>query len=169
MIHIDQKTMISLVQENPLHIGDIENPPEEVQLAAVKVGPWCLKFIENPSEEVQLAAMNVPYSNVRSHPIEYVKNPSRKVIEAALAADTQCIHCIENIPDDIQETLVKSDPFLSFTIRNPSEKTKEAKLNIELMIESIGESEFYDEIESLFANGYSPSQAIEMTRKKYNL
>ena len=56
----------------------IDNPSEEVQLAAVKKFGSSIKHIQNPSEKVQLAAVKQnPYS------IEFIQNPTEKVKQLA--------------------------------------------------------------------------------------
>jgi hypothetical protein len=69
----------------------IDNPSEEVQLAAVKKLGYSIKYIENPSEEVQLAAVRKnPYS------IYYIQNPTEKVQLAAVEQDGYLIRYIQN-------------------------------------------------------------------------
>jgi hypothetical protein len=50
----------------------MENPDDEVKLAAIKKNGCAIQFIDNPTEEMQIAAVT---NNHRS--IEYIKNPSR--------------------------------------------------------------------------------------------
>jgi hypothetical protein len=50
------------VYKNGKLIQFIENPSEEVQLAAVKENGYSIQFIENPSERVQLAAVKKLHS-----------------------------------------------------------------------------------------------------------
>jgi len=45
------------VYNNGELIQFIDNPSEEVQLAAVKKDPYLIRYIDNPSEKVQLAAV----------------------------------------------------------------------------------------------------------------
>jgi DNA-dependent RNA polymerase auxiliary subunit epsilon len=67
-------TLDKQVYNNGELIQFIENPSEEVQLAAVKENGYSIQFIENPSEKVQLAAVKEnPYS------IHYIENPSERV------------------------------------------------------------------------------------------
>ena len=56
----------------------IDNPSEELQLAAVRSNSYSIQYIKNPSEKVQLAA-------VEQDPrfIQYIKNPTEKVIQLA--------------------------------------------------------------------------------------
>lgn len=57
-------------------IGCIDNPSEEVQLAALQFNYDVIENIKNPTEKVQLKA-------VESHPkaIDFIKNPTDKVKE----------------------------------------------------------------------------------------
>ena len=66
------------VYKNGKLIKFIDNPSEEVQLAAVKKNPYSIQFIKNPSERLQLAAVEQdPYS------ILYIENPTEKVKQLA--------------------------------------------------------------------------------------
>ena len=62
----------NIVENNLLQY--IENPSEEVQLAAVSQDGWAIQYIKNPSEEVQLAAVNQ-----NGDAIQYIKNLSEEV------------------------------------------------------------------------------------------
>ena len=84
-------------------IGFIDNPSQEVQLAAVKEDPWSVKYIQNPSQTVQLAAVKKnPFS------IQYIQNPSEKV----------------------QLVAVKNNPFSIKYIKNPTQKVKKTDLHV---------------------------------------
>jgi hypothetical protein len=60
-------------------IGDITNPSEAVQLAAIHQDCWAIEYIEHPTEAAQLAAVEED-SNI----LEYLKNPSPTVVRAAI-------------------------------------------------------------------------------------
>jgi DNA-dependent RNA polymerase auxiliary subunit epsilon len=66
------------VYNNGELIQFIDNPSEEVQLAAVKENGYSIKFIDNPSEEVQLAAVKE-----NGYSIKFIDNPSGKVKQLA--------------------------------------------------------------------------------------
>ena len=51
------KACLRLVRVMPEAIFGIENPSEEVQLAAVEADPENIVLIENPTEKVQLEAI----------------------------------------------------------------------------------------------------------------
>ena len=77
----------------------IDNPSEEVQLAAVKENPHSIKYIKNPSQEVQLAAVEKnPYS------IRYIKNPTQKVQLAAVEKNPHSIRYIKNPTQKVKKT-----------------------------------------------------------------
>lgn len=69
--------MMKLIEKDPLDINLIRNPPEEVQIAAVKQSTWVLDYIPNPSENVIIAALqawvfSISYMHERDIPIETV-------------------------------------------------------------------------------------------------
>ena len=84
------------------NVGDliqfIDNPSEEVQLAAVKENGLSIKYIQNPSERVQLAAVKeIPYS------IQHIKNPSERVQLAAVEENPYSIHYIKNPSERVKD------------------------------------------------------------------
>jgi hypothetical protein len=86
------------VYNNAGLIQFMDNPSEEVQLAAVKDDPWAIKHIQNPSERVGLVAVEkIPYS------IKYIQNPSQEVQLAA----------------------VKKNPYTFYHIKHPTEAVKQ--------------------------------------------
>jgi len=48
---------MTLVKQNGYAIEYIENPSDEMKLAAVKQDGCAIKYIENPSDEIKLAAI----------------------------------------------------------------------------------------------------------------
>jgi hypothetical protein len=70
------------LEKQVYNVGDliqfIDNPSEEVQLAAVKENGYSIQFIQNPSERVQLAAVKQFVGS-----IQYIQNPTEKVIQFA--------------------------------------------------------------------------------------
>ena len=71
-------TLDKQVYNNGELIQFIDNPSEEVQLAAVKENSYSILYIQNPSERVQLIVVKeIPYL------IRYMKNPTDKVIQFA--------------------------------------------------------------------------------------
>jgi len=73
-----QELQLAAVKKNPFSIEYIQNPTEKVQLAAVNKWGNAIYYIQNPSETVQLAA-------VKDDPdsIKYIQNPTEKVIQLA--------------------------------------------------------------------------------------
>ena len=53
----NKQKLIKIISHSPLYIKYIENPSEEVQLAAVKEDPYVIRFIKNPTENVKLQAV----------------------------------------------------------------------------------------------------------------
>jgi hypothetical protein len=54
----------------------IDNPSEELQLAAVRSNSYSIQYIKNPTERVQLTAVN---KDPRT--IIHIKNPTQRVIQ----------------------------------------------------------------------------------------
>ena len=76
-----EEAQLAALSENVHNLAYIDNPSEEVQLAAVcsKDGQ-ALQYIHNPSEAVQLEAVKQD-----EHALALIANPSKRVIAAALA------------------------------------------------------------------------------------
>ncbi len=67
--------MMAIIEKDPLNISNIDNPPEEVQIAAVKLSTWALGSIKNPCENVIIAALqawvfSITYMHECDIPIE---------------------------------------------------------------------------------------------------
>ena len=90
------------IDTNPLYITYIKNPPETIQIEAIKRNPYSILFIKNPTintivkfadleasrrmtktfllnEEEQNILMQRSVNNIR-----YIKNPTEKTIKEAL-------------------------------------------------------------------------------------
>lgn len=82
-------TDLEQVTKNGFYIRNIENPSEEVQLAAVKHNPMAIKFIKSPTEKVCFEAVS---HNGKS--LEYVKNQTMELCMAALEDDIKAIYYV---------------------------------------------------------------------------
>lgn len=149
---------IKLVEKNPLFIINFENPPENLQMAAllplIRSGPWNIKFInnpteavqlaavkyygnmieyfknQNPSEAVQLAAVNGPlHGNYEHYPIEYIKNPSEEVQLAAVKRHGVTLRDIKNPTEKVLLAAVEQDYLNISLIKDPTEKVQLAAVN----------------------------------------
>ncbi len=49
--------MMAIIEKDPLNISKIDNPPEEVQIEAVKQNTWALGSIKSPCENAKIAAL----------------------------------------------------------------------------------------------------------------
>ena len=90
------------IDTNPLYITYIKNPPEKIQIEAIKRNPYSILFIKNPTintivefadleasrrmtktfllnEDEQNILMQKSVNNIR-----YIKNPTEKTIKEAL-------------------------------------------------------------------------------------
>lgn len=52
-----EEMKLAAVKDNPFAIQFVANPTEEMKLIAVKGNPWAIRHIEDPNEEVQLEAV----------------------------------------------------------------------------------------------------------------
>ena len=85
------------VREDGCAVQFIDNPTEEVQLAAVRENEYALRYINNPTEEVQLEAVKQ-----NGYIIEYIDNPSGEVQLAAVRENGCALRYINNPTDYIK-------------------------------------------------------------------
>ena len=115
--------LLEIVKVDGDNIKYIDNPIEEVQLAAVEDSYYSIRFIIDkgikPSEEVQLAAVT-QYPNV----IELINNPTEKVQLVAVEINPYAIEYIENPSEEVQMVAVTKRPYLYRYIKNPTDKVK---------------------------------------------
>ena len=78
----------------------IDNPSQEIQLAAVEKWSYSIQYIQNPSQEVQLAAVKK-----WSFSIQYIKNPSEKVQLVAVKKDSRVIRHIKKPTEKVKQFL----------------------------------------------------------------
>jgi hypothetical protein len=107
---------LAAVEKNGYAIKWINNPSEDIQLAAVKQDVYAIIWINNPSEDIQLAAVEK-----NGHVIRWIKNPSEDVQLAAVKHDGCAIRWIKNPSEDVQLAAVKHDGCAIRWIKNPSE------------------------------------------------
>ena len=87
----EQEQIKQIERDGGYMIQFIENPSENVQLAAVYKSPQSIEHIKNPTERVQLDAVH------RSpHSIGYIKNPTEKVQIAAVTHSWRNVLRIDN-------------------------------------------------------------------------
>ena len=97
----------------------IKDPPELLQLAAVKQSGYVIRYIVNPSKEVQLAAVRQ-----NGDSIKYIKNPSEEIKLAAVKQNGWAIYYIKNPSEEIQLAAVNEDSSAIGYIKNPSEEIR---------------------------------------------
>jgi hypothetical protein len=85
------KHQIAAMQEAPHRIRNIQNPSEEVQLAAVNKNGLTLNYIKNPTDAVRLAAIKQTASA-----IVYINNPTEEEQIAALQKDGSLLFHIKH-------------------------------------------------------------------------
>jgi hypothetical protein len=114
-----EEIQLAAIKENGLAIRYIQNPSEEVQLVAVKKYGTTIQYIQNPSEEVQLAAVKQD-----GYAIQFIENPSEKVQLAAVKNYGRAIRFIENPSEEIQLAAIKENGLAIRYIQNPSEEVQ---------------------------------------------
>ena len=70
---------IKLIKKKPYRIANIQNPFEELQLAAVRQNAYNISYIKNPTEAVKLDAVRK-----QGHVISRIRNPSQALMDAAI-------------------------------------------------------------------------------------
>lgn len=77
------------VTKNGFYIRNIENPSEELQLAAVNFNPMAIKFIKYPTEKVCIEAVT---HNGKA--LKYVENQTVELCIAAVMNDRRAIYYV---------------------------------------------------------------------------
>lgn len=126
------------VINNPISIGSIPNPSEELQILAVRLdehaidmidspcekalqqvllkNPYHIKFIENPSEELQILAITI-----KANSISLIEKPCLKAKFACILDRPENITLIQNPEKEIQIAVVQDSPELISRLDNPCE------------------------------------------------
>ena len=104
----------------PNYIGDIKNPSEDLQLAAVQRSGYAIQYIKNPSESIQIAAVQE-----NGLAIGFIDNPLEPTQIAAVQQNGYAIEYIFKkgiVPsEDVQLAAVKENGDSIKFIDNPSE------------------------------------------------
>lgn len=98
-------------------IEDIDNPSEELQLAAIQIHGTNIVYIKNPTEKVKLTAVKRDGNSIK-----YIENPNEELQVIAIQQDPELIQYIENPTENVQTYIINNTPHLSEKIKNPSEK-----------------------------------------------
>ena len=96
---------MKLVKECGLCIKYIENPTQEMLLAAVNESPESIRFIKDPDNEVQSRAVKN-----RASVIEYIKEPSYQLQLIAVDRSADNIRYIKNPDPDILKLALEKNP-----------------------------------------------------------
>jgi len=114
-----EQVKLAAVKQNGNAINAIKNPSEDIQLAAVKQYGISINYIKNPSEDVKLAAVKKD-----GLAIMYIKNPSEQVKLAAVKQNGNAISFIENPSEQVQLAAVKQNGYAIKYVKNPSEQVQ---------------------------------------------
>ena len=83
-------TDLEQVTHNGFYIRNIENPSEELQLAAVNFNPMAIKYIKSPTEKVCLEAVS---HNGKT--LKYVRNQTVELCKAAVKEDRRALYYVK--------------------------------------------------------------------------
>jgi hypothetical protein len=106
-----------ILRENPRRIADMTDPPEFLQLIAVRLHPDNIEYIKNPSEQVQRLAVSL-----KPWLVKHIKNPSDELQRIALENDPWAIEYIKNPSEEVQRLAVENNPWTICHITKPSEE-----------------------------------------------
>ncbi len=109
---------IAKVEQDWINIKDIKDPPEEVQIRAIRKHKWALAigYISNPTERIQLIAVNQYGRSLR-----LIKNPSLAVQLAAVRKDGTAIQFVDNPSEELQLEAVKQNGGAIKYLNSPSQ------------------------------------------------
>ena len=77
---MEESKVLEMINMNPIVIKNIDNPTEEMKLAALKKDGLLLRYINNPTDEMNKIALE---NNIRA--IEYIENPTEDMVLKAIA------------------------------------------------------------------------------------
>lgn len=126
------------ILKNPISIGSISEPSENLQCTAVRLdehainminkpcerakkyviikNPYHIKFIENPSEELQILAVSK-----EPDAIELIENPCLRAKFACIYSKPENIKYIKNPDKEILVSAIQKSPCLISELENPCE------------------------------------------------
>lgn len=136
---IDLEKQKKLIAELPWAMEFIKNPPEELQLIAVKKQGSTLQYFKDTSDKVKLEAIKT-----NGWSIQYVTKPSDEMKELSIKRKPRAIKYIKNPSEKLQLLAVVQDGKAIAYIKNPTAKVqfislKQSVLNAEY-IENIDEN-----------------------------
>lgn len=122
--------------KNPINIGSISSPSEDLQCLAVRLdehaidmisnpcerakihvllqNPYHIKFIANPSEKLQVLAITKNPDTIR-----LIENPCLKAKFACILSKPENIKYIQDPDKEIQITVIHKNPQLISELKNP--------------------------------------------------
>lgn len=83
-------TDLEQVTKNGFYIRNIENPSEELQLAAVKFNPMAIKYIKSPTEKVCFEAVS---HNGKA--LKHITNQTVELCKAAVQNDKKALYYVK--------------------------------------------------------------------------
>lgn len=111
-----EEQYIVALKNNPHGIRNIPNPTEGMQLACVEENGMLLQYIKNPSERVIEQAIQVS-----PRAIQFVANPSESLLISLVERDWAILEYISDPSDAVIETALDQSGWAIRYIKNPTE------------------------------------------------
>lgn len=113
-----KKQLISLMKKQPFQIRDINNPSEDIIMAALKSNPYVISGVKKPNKKMQSFAIN--NSSTGGWVLQNIKDKDRirEVELEAVKKDGSCISLIKNPTHEMQIIAVTQSSFNLERIRN---------------------------------------------------
>lgn len=114
---MEESKLIQIIKSNPSIIATIDDPTEEMKLLAVKKSGLVLEYIKNPTIEIQEAAID---NNARA--IKYIGSPTEDMMIKAVNKGWSILEYIKNPTDQVIELAIDKSGWAIQYVKNPSEE-----------------------------------------------
>ncbi len=88
------------LDEGTISVGDLKLFTKRVLITLIKLNSDNIRYVSNPPEELQLLALNS---------IEFIENPTDKVLELGILKNPEQLLCLENVPLHLLRLVVEKD------------------------------------------------------------
>lgn len=113
--HFPDNQIENHIQQYPKLLQFIDNPSDDIIIAAVRKDPLVIEYVDNPSERVQFAAVHgSPYA------IQAMRNPTDKVLIRTINDHPSVFELIDRPSENVQLAAVRIDPSNLQFISEPS-------------------------------------------------
>lgn len=108
MSDFDDLVYIDEIRKDPTYMAKIENPTQQLQLAAICFDPRCILYIKDPSENTQTLA-----GEMRPHLIHYMSDPEpyTDTLRRVFSRNPSLIETYDRpISDEAKLTIIANSP-----------------------------------------------------------